>query len=76
MIVRDYYFASWAIERGIPHTIEKGVVHLNVDKATLIALKKEYAETHKGLFDRVKRLIKTINKSRLEGLNNANHKTE
>lgn len=65
MIERDFYFAAWAIEQGVSHKIEKGVVDLHVDTTTLHRLKTDYANTHKRCFERVRSIIKTVNKTRI-----------
>jgi hypothetical protein len=45
MIVRNFSFASWAIEQGISHHISHGNLHLDVDAQTLDRLSKEYKKT-------------------------------
>ncbi len=64
MRVRDHYFAAWAIERGVAHTISAGVVSLSIDSKTMRELQAEYSATHKPVFDRVKKIIQTINAAR------------
>lgn len=64
MIIRDFYFAAWAIEQGHSYSLKNGLVRLNVDTETLKKLKSDYAGTHKACFDRVKKLIKDINSTR------------
>ncbi len=64
MIERDFYFAAWAIGRGISHEIKSGAVDLHVDATTMRQLKTEYASTVKRSFDHVKRIVKTISESR------------
>ncbi len=64
MRVRDHYFAAWAVERGVGYTINKGAVCLAVDAAGLRELRREYQQTQKPVFDRVKMIVKTINAAR------------
>lgn len=64
MIIRDFYFAAWAIEvKGVGFTVTNGKLDLHVDSIQLTDLKDEYTRTHKSLFDRVRILIRLINKS-------------
>lgn len=63
MIIRDFYFAAWLIERGYCYDIDNGVLKMNIVKSELIALKGEYGKI-KPYFDKIKRLVKTINSSR------------
>jgi hypothetical protein len=65
MIERDYYFAAWAIEQGVSHAVTKGNVDLLVDTSTLYRLRTEYANTHKRCFERVRKIIKEVNQSRI-----------
>lgn len=64
MIVRDFYFAAWAIEQGHGYSLKNGSVSLSVDTETLKKLKSDYASSHKACFDRVKKIIKDINSTR------------
>jgi hypothetical protein len=64
MIIRDFYFAAWAIEvKGVGYVIENGKLDLKVSSIQLAELKQEYSRTHKNLFDRVRLLVKLINSS-------------
>ena len=64
MIIRDFYFAAWAIEvKGVSYVIENGKLDLQVSSIQLAELKQEYSRTHKSLFDRVRLLVKLINSS-------------
>lgn len=64
MIIRDFYFAAWAIEvKGVGFTIANGKLDLQVSSIQLADLKEEYTRTHKSLFDRVRILIRLINNS-------------
>jgi hypothetical protein len=62
VIIRDFYFAAWAIGQGHSYRIEGGALHLEVDAAQLRKLKADYACSHKSCFDRVRQLIKEIHK--------------
>jgi hypothetical protein len=64
MIIRDFYFAAWAIEKGIGYSIANGKVKLDIDATTLNKLKVEYSSTDKPKFDRVKSIIRLVNASR------------
>lgn len=64
MIVRDFYFAAWLIERGMGYTMQNGAVDLEVDAATLRNLKTDYRNTVKPCFDRVKGLVKALHQAR------------
>ena len=64
MIIRDFYFAAWAIEvKSVGFTIANGKLDLHVSSIQLADLKEEYSRTHKRLFDRVRILIRLINNS-------------
>jgi hypothetical protein len=64
MIIRDFYFAAWAIEaKGVGFSIANGKLDLHVNAIQLTELKEEYSRTHKSIFDRVRQIIKMINKS-------------
>ena len=64
MIIRDFYFAAWAIEaKGVGFSIANGKLDLQVNSIQLTELKEEYARTHKSIFDRVRMLVKMINRS-------------
>lgn len=64
MIIRDFYFAAWAIEvKGVNYSIADGKLEFHISAIHLAELKEEYARTHKSLFDRVRILIRRINNS-------------
>lgn len=63
MIIRDFYFAAWLMEKGYGYAIDNGVLKVDIVKSELIALKDEYGKI-KPYFDKVKKLIKMINLSR------------
>jgi len=64
MIIRDFYFAAWAIEvKGVRYSIANGKLDLHVSSIQLADLKEEYTRTHKSLFERVRTLIRLINNS-------------
>jgi hypothetical protein len=64
MIIRDFYFAAWLIEQGIEHVISNGVVQVNINHLEHNKLKREYNNTVKQYFTRVKKIIRLINASR------------
>lgn len=64
MIIRDFYFAAWCIEKGIDYSITDGKVKLHTDTTSLSKLKSEYADTDKPYFDKIKSIIRLINESR------------
>lgn len=64
MIVRDFYFAAWAIEQGHHYRMQNGAVDLDVDYAMLRRLKTDYQKTDKARFDRVKSLVRALHKAR------------
>lgn len=64
MQVRDHYFAAWAIARGVEANVSDGKVYLAIDAAKMRELKREYRQTEKPLFDRVKAIVKQINATR------------
>lgn len=64
MIIRDFYFAAWAIERGVKYSITEGKLDLNISKKEFDALQTEYASTHRPVFERVRSIIRLINQSR------------
>jgi hypothetical protein len=66
MIIRDFYFAAWAIEQGFSYTFKNGCVCLGVDASTLNRLKQEYETTCKPKFERIRLLVKTLNDLRLK----------
>jgi hypothetical protein len=63
MIVRDFYFAAWAIQRGTGYTLKNGAVDLEVDATTLRNLKAEY-QALKPYFGRVRGLVKALHQAR------------
>ena len=64
MIIRNFFFAAWAMERGISHSIENGKFNLHVDTQTLHRLQKEYDEsTHRIIASRVKRINRLVAES-------------
>ena len=60
MIERDFYFASWAIEKGIPHELKNRQVHLLIDLATYSKLKKEYQNTDKHKLERIRKILRYL----------------
>lgn len=64
MQVRDHYFAAWAIARGVKANVIEGKVYLDIDAAKMRELTREYRQTEKPLFDRVKAIVKQINATR------------
>jgi hypothetical protein len=64
MIIRNFYFAAWAIEKNISHSIKNGKFELHVDTQTLHRLQKEYDEsTHRIIASRVKRINRLVAES-------------
>jgi hypothetical protein len=64
MIIRDFYFAAWAIERGVKYNITDGKLELKISKEEFDALQAEYASTVKPILERVRSMIRLINQSR------------
>lgn len=64
MIVRDYYFAAWAIDQDIQYRIEGRNVILDCDASCIHRLKVDYRNTAKPAFDRVREIHRLINESR------------
>lgn len=64
MIIRDFYFAAWLIEQGIDYVISNGVVRVQLNHIEHIRLKREYNNTVKQYFTRVKKIIRLINATR------------
>ena len=64
MIIRDFYFGAWAIERGVKYSITEGKLELEISKQEFDALQIEYAATVKELFDRIRTIQRSINRSR------------
>lgn len=71
MIIRDFYFAAWAIDQGVSHTMSGAGVCLDVDTTALNRLKNEYEATCKPQFERVRKLVKTLNEQRLKNGTNS-----
>jgi hypothetical protein len=63
MIVRDFYFAAWAIDQGIDYRIEEGFLSLEIDTVALNQLQQNYKPL-KPYFNRVRKLIREVNASR------------
>jgi len=63
MIVRDFYFAAWAIDQGINYRIEEGFLYLDIDTVLLNQLQQNYKPL-KPYFNRIRKLIKEVNASR------------
>ena len=64
MKVRDFYFAAWVIEKGREYSITKKGLDLNISLSEMKDLQVEYTSTVKPCFDKVKNLIKEINKTK------------
>ncbi len=60
MIERDFYFASWVIEKGIPYELKNRQVHLLIDSDTHFKLKKEYQKTDRSRFERVRKILSSL----------------
>jgi hypothetical protein len=65
MIIRDFYFAAWAIDQGHGYQIEGGFLNLEVDTVTMQQLQLNYKPL-KPYFNRVRKLIREVNASRKE----------
>ena len=64
MIVRDFYFAAWAIEMSnVGYCITRGKLDLHITEHQFDTLKTEYSNSHKPIFDRVRSIVKHINTS-------------
>jgi len=64
MIIRDFYFGAWAIERGVEYSISEGKLELKISKSEFDALQAEYIATVKPVLDQVRSIIRMINQSR------------
>lgn len=64
MIIRNFYFAAWAVEQGISHTIKNGKFELHVDTQTLTRLQKDYETSpQRRFFSRVKQINRLVDAS-------------
>ena len=64
MIIRDFYFAAWLIERGYTYHFTDKLLSVNIDKSTFIQLKREYDATVMPYFKSIRKIIKSINNHR------------
>lgn len=64
IVVRDFYLAAFAIEKGINYTCKKGRLSLDVDSITLKSIKKEFRAQFSSLTTRVKELSKELDHSK------------
>lgn len=60
MIIRDFYFAAWLIEKGFQYDIKNGKLSIEIDTETLAELKKSYISTDKARFDIIRNIIRKI----------------
>lgn len=59
MVIRDFYFAAYIIEKGYSYEIINKKVDVNIDKATLKLYSEEY-EAYKPMLTRVRSIIKEL----------------
>jgi hypothetical protein len=64
MIIRDFYFGAWAIERGVKYSISEGKLELQISKEEFDTLQAEYTATVKPVLERVRSIIRLIKQSR------------
>ena len=59
MIIRDFYFAAYIIEKGYSYEIRDKKVDISIDKASISKYTEEY-KAHKPMLSRVRNIIKDI----------------
>lgn len=64
MIIRDFYFVAWLVERGYTYHFTGNMLSVNIDKSTFIQLKGEYTATVMPYFKSIRKIIKSINNQR------------
>ena len=64
MIIRDFFFGAWLIEKGFLFEVKDKKLSIEIDRTEFKNQKKLYQDGDKPKFERVKKIYKMIQESK------------